>query len=307
MSFTLPPLTLPSDIISKQMSILQPAGVDAGFLNTIFPISASPGLFSNPFAGPMAEFQSLMSQFQTAEAIGNTVGLGSVVSTMTGHMSDMQTMLCNIGTNIVPTNLPMSSALAAGVTAAAPSLPGISAQDAPCVGPFIQSLGVPSLGTIMNVSLSQYSLSQIMGTVSAANPLPLLNNYTSMLTNMTSGCTQLISTATSVLSGIVSSSIENLPGVITGGLTSIESTLGSAIGGPMTSFGGSMFGAMKDQMTSGLSIAMRHMCETNFALKFQLTGLGSTMGGGFTGILPSGVQSAIANFPSNVNAGHIIP
>ncbi len=307
MSFTLPPLTLPTDVIDKQLSILKPSGVDAPFLNTVFPISNGPGLFTNPFGDALSGFKSLTSSFQAAESIGNTVGLGGVVSTMTGHMSDMVTMLSNIGTNIVPTNLPMSSALASGVTSAAASLPGISAGDAPCVGPFITGLGVPSLGTIMNISLSQYSLNQLMGNVNVASPLPLLNQFSSMTSSLTSGCTSLISTATGVLNGITSASIDNLPGVITGGLSSIESTLGSAIGGPIASFGGSMFSAIKDQMSSGLSIAMRHMCETNYAMKYMLTGAETAAGGGYTGILPSGVASAISSFPSNVNLGHIIP
>ncbi len=306
MPFTLPPLSLPTDIIQKQMNILKPSGVDAAFLAQVSPISAASGLFTNPFGDAMAQFESLTGEF-TALAGSVPVGI-PMVQQMAQYMNDMQQQLCNIGTNIVPMTIPVSDALGAGLQAAAAGLPGISAQDAPVMGSFLKSLGSPSLGTVMNVGLSQYSLNQLKGVVDAANPLPLMTQYSQHLTDLTGGATALIGQATQALTAIQAvTKPEDILNAITSGLASIESTLGSAVGGAMATFGGGMFSAIKDQMTSGLSISMRHMIETNFGMKYMLTGLGTTGAPGYTGLLPAGIQSAVANFPSNINVGHIIP
>jgi hypothetical protein len=306
-SFPLPPLTLPADVAAKQLSIQTGPGVDASFFNTILPISNGPGLFTNPFGDAISGLKTLTTQFQSLTDAASAVDALAPLNGMITNMTDMITIFSNIGTNIVPTPLPMSSALSAGVLAATATLPGISPGDAPCIGPFVQSIGVPQLGQIMNLSLSQYSLKQLCGTVDPTNPIPLLNQFSSMLTDMTHAATSFISSTTSTVQNLLTTPSVDLANALNSALTSVESTLGSAFGGPIASFGGSMFGAIKDNMTTGLSSAMRHMCETNYAMKFMITGLDSTGGGSFGGILGSGVGAAIANFPSNVNAGHIIP
>lgn len=305
--FTLPPLTLPTDIISKQLGIDLSAGVDAGFLNSIRSLSSSTGLFTNPFTSHIAGLQTVVGQLSTLEGAASAVGAGSVLSGIVSTVTEPITIFSNIATNIVPTPLAMSSTLSAAVISAGASLPGISAGDAPCMGPFLTAIGVPQLGTIMNISLSQFSLNQMCGTIDAANPLPLLNNFSSMLTNMTAGANSLLSDAQNMISNLLSLPSNALANGLSGALSTIEGSLGSSLGGPIAGFGGQIFLAIKDQMATGLANAMRHMIETNYALKFMTTGLGSTLGGGFGGILGPGVTSAIQNFPSNINVGHIIP
>jgi hypothetical protein len=307
MTFTLPPLTLPTDIISKQLSIDLPAGIDAGFFNSIRSLASGAGLFTNPFAVHIAGLQTVVSQLNTLQGAASAVGAGAVLSGITSAVTEPIQIFSNIGSNIVPTPLTMSSSLASAVTAAGASLPGISASDAPCIGPFLTNLGVPSMGTIMNVAMSQFSLNQMCGTIDPTNPLPLLANFSSMLTNMTNGAEALLSSAQSMVSNLLTLPSAELSGGLSSALTSIQSTVGSSIGGPIASFGGQTFLAIKDQMATGLANSMRHMVETNYALKFMTTGLDSTLGGGFGGILGPGVTSAIQSFPSNINAGHIIP
>lgn len=305
--FTLPPLTLPADVISKQLGIKLPAGIDAGFYNSVLAISNGSGLFNNPFDSAISGLKTLTSQFQSLTSAAASVGGSVPLTGMITHMTDMVSVFTNIGTNIVPTQLPMSSVLASAVTSAASSLPGISAGDAPCVGPFITSLGVPSLGTVMNLSLSQYKLKEICGIVDPTNPVPLLNQFSGMLTNMTSGATSFINSSTSVVNNLLSTATSGLSSALTSGLSSVESSLGSSFGSPIASFGGSMFSTIKDQMATGLASSLRHMIETNYAMKFMTTGLDSTGGGGFSGILGTGLTSTIQNFPSNINVGRIIP
>jgi hypothetical protein len=306
-AFTLPPLTLPSDIIAKQLSIDLPAGVDAGFFNSIRSLASGAGLFTNPFTSHIAGLQTVVSQLNTLQGAASAVGAGSVLSGITSAVTEPIQIFTNIGTNIVPMPLTMSSSLASAVSAAGASLPGISAGDAPVIGPFLTSLGVPSIGTIMNVSMSQFSLNQMCGTIDPANPLPLLANFSSMLTNMTNGASALLGSAQSMVTNLLSLPSPDLAGGLNSALTSIQGTIGSSIGGPIASFGGQTFLAIKDQMATGLANSMRHMVETNYALKFMTTGLDSTTGGGFGGILGPGVTSAIQSFPSNINVGHIIP
>jgi len=305
--FTLPPLSLPTDVISKQLSIMRPPGVDAGFFNNVLSISNGGGLFNNPFDGAISGLKTLTSQFESLTSAASAVGGLAPLTGMIGHMTDMVKVFTNIGTNIVPTQLPMSDALASAVTSAASSLPGISGGDAPCVGPFITSLGIPSLGTIMNISLSQYSLNELRGAIDAVNPLPLLNQFSGMLTNMTQGAEQFISNSTSVVTNLLSTPSVDLANALNSALSNVESSLGSSFGGPIASFGGSMFSAIKDQMATGLATSLRHMIETNYAMKFMTTGQDSIGGGGFGGILGTGLSDTIKNFPSNVNVGHIIP
>lgn len=307
MPFPLPPLSLPTDIIDKQLSIALPAGVDAGFFNSILSSSSGAGLFTNPFSDHIAGLNTVVSQLNSLEGAADAVGAGAVLSGITSNMTDMITIFSNIATNIVPTPLPMSATLAAAVTSASASLPGISGGDAPCIAPFIKAIGVPQLGTIMNISLSQYSLKQMCGTIDVTNPVPLLNQFSGMLTNMTAAATSFLSSSVSTVANLLTLPSIDLASGLSSALTSVESALGSAFGGPIASFGGSMFLTIKDQMATGLATSLRHMVETNFAMKFMVTGLGSTMGGSFGGILGSGVGDAIKNFPSNVNVGHIIP
>jgi len=307
MTFALPPLTLPADIIAKQAAIQTPPGVDAGFYNTILGLSDAGGLFTNPFAVHIAGLNTITSQLTSIEGVAGSVGGAADLSTIMGHVSDMTTIFSNIATNIVPTPLPMSSVLSAAVTSSCGSLPDINPNDSQCLAPFVTALGVPQLGQIMNLSLSQYSLAQLCGTVSPTNPMPLLNQFSSMLTNMTAGATSFLSSTASMVTGLLESSVEDLAGALGSGVSSIESALGSCFGSPIASFGSSMFSAIKDQMSTGLASSMRHMVETNYAMKFMITGTDSTGGGSFGGILGSGVASAITDYPSNINVGHIIP
>lgn len=307
MPFPLPPLSLPTDVIAKQLAIATPAGVDAGFFNSILSISNGGGLFTNPFSDHIAGLKTVTDQLNSLEGIASSVGAGATLSSITGHMTDMVTIFSNIATNIVPTPLPMSSVLGAAVTSASASLPGISAGDAPCIAPFIKAIGVPQLGTIMNISMSQYSLKQMCGILDPLNPVPLLNQFSGMLTNMTGAATSFLSSSASTVTNLLTVPSIDLSNALGSALSSVESTLGSAFGGPIASFGGSMFSSIKDQMATGLASSMRHMVETNYAMKFMITGQDSSMGGSFGGILGPSVGSAIASFPSNINIGHIIP
>lgn len=307
MTFALPPLTLPADIIAKQAAIQTAPGVDAGFYNTILGISDTGGLFTNPFAVHIAGLNTITSQLTTLEGAASDVGAGAALSTIMGHVSDMTTIFSNIATNIVPTPLPMSSVLASAVTSSCGSLPDINPNDAQCLAPFVTATGVPQLGQILNLAQSQYTLAQLCGTVSSTAPAPLLNQFSSMLTNMTTGATSFLSSTGSMVTGLLSTGSDELAGALGGGVSSIESALGSCFASPIASFGSSMFSAVKDQMATGLASSMRHMVETNYAMKFMITGTDSTEGGSFGGVLNSGVASAITNYPSNINVGHIIP
>jgi hypothetical protein len=145
------------------------------------------------------------------------------------------------------------------------------------------------------------------GTVNATNPLPLLSEFSSMLTNMTSAATSFVSSVMSIITNLLQTAAANLASALTSALTSVEGFMGSAFGSPIASFGSSIFSTVKDQMATGLGVSMRQMVETNYAMKFMITGAGSTMGGSFGGILSGGVASAISLHPSAVNIGNIIP
>jgi hypothetical protein len=308
-SFVLPPLTLPPDIIAKQLSIDLPAGIDANFFNGIRGLASgsATGLFTNPLASQISDLQGVVSDLNTLQGAAGAVGAGATLNGIISSVTEPIQIFTNMGTNIVPTQLTMSSTLSAAVQSAGASLPGIGAGDAPTLGPFLTALGIPSMGTVMNISLSQFSLNQMCGTIDPTNPLPLLNNFSSMLTNMTNGANALLSNAQSVVSNLLTLPSNELASGLSSALTNIQGNIASSIGGPIASFGGDMFLAIKDQMATGLANSMRYMIETNYALKFMTTGEGSTEGGGFGGILGPGISTIIANNPSNINTGHIIP
>ena len=307
MAFPLPPLTLPADIMAKQQLIQKGAGIDAAFMNQIRSISSGAGLYTNPFNDALGGLSDITGQIQALTGAASAVGGLGPLNAIGACVTEMTTVFSNIATNIVPTPLPMSDTLGKAVESAASSMPGVNPNDKACLGPFLKATGVPQLGQILSLSTSQYVLNTQCGTVDPTNPMPLLNNFSSMLTDMTAGATSFVSSTMSTVTNLFSVRPDDLLDALNSAQSSVEGMLGSSFGSPIASFGGDMFSTIKDQMATGLGISMRQMVETNYCSKFMITGLGSLSGGSFGGILGPGVGDAIKNYPSNINLGHIIP
>lgn len=307
MAFALPPLTLPPDIIAKQDLIQKGPGIDAAFFTQILSISNGAGLYTNPFNDALGGLSTITDQVQALAGPASAVGASAPLDAIGACIKEMTTVFSNIATNIVPTPLPMGPVLSAAVESASGSIPGVNPNDAACLAPFTKAIGVPQLGQILSISTSQYVLNTQCGTVDPANPMPMLNHFSSMLTDMTAGATAFVGSVSSTVTNLFSVPSIDLADAINSAKTSVEGVMGSSFGAPIAGFGAKMFSTVKDQMATGLATSMRQMVETNYASKFMITGLGSSAGGSFGGILGGGVGDAIKNHPSNINLGNIIP
>lgn len=305
--FTLPPATLPLDIIAKQNAIQGLVSPDAGFMKSMLNLAPASNMFNNPLGDAVSSLKTAISGLEALQSVADIApGGGALLSQITGLVTSSVQMFQNFGTNIVPVSLtmpePLNGAVMSGATALA------SGTDKDTMGAFASAMGLPSLGTVMTLSAAEYTTNTLAGVVDAANPLPMFSKFSSMLGGMTSGATGLISTANGIISGLTGlTDPDEILSVLTGGVSSIGQSMVSGFAGPLSSFTNSMFGTIKNQMAIGIGTSFRQMIETNYALKFMSTGQGSSSGGGYGGFLSGALGSAITNFPSPLNIGHIIP
>src|SRR5476651_123732 len=329
MSFTVPniiPFTLPAipppSVLSATLTGLVPPVPDAAFLNKVLDISSTDfvqktdGLFTNPLFDHMkvvdqaiSSLSPLTSLASAADALpGAPGGASTALTTVVSHMKDLTTMFSNMATNIVPVQLPMNPLIKSAVGSMS-SIGSQSAEAMKSVTPFVQNLGIPSMGTVLNQANSEFSLNQLRGQVDATNPAPLLGHYSAMLSSMASTAMNFLKTVESAIANVITSAVTAFHSAITGLLSTVESSI-TAFAAPIASFGSEMFNSIKTQMATGLSTMLRHMTEVNPTLAFNITGMIPTIPGatnlpsiptklgGFSGLATGTLASTLSQFPS---------
>jgi hypothetical protein len=311
-AFTLPSLPDPAAVSSTIKGLVPPVP-DAAFLNNVLALSNSPitdvtsGLFTNPLFAHMqfvdqaiSSLKPLTSLASAADALpGAPGGASSALATVTSHMTDLTTMFSNMATNIVPVQLDMNPLIKSAVGSMS-SIGSQSAEAMKSVTPFIQKLGIPSMGSVLNQASSEFGLNQLKGTVDAANPLPLLAHYSTMLSSMAQTAQDFLKTVTSAITSVISSAVTEFASAITSLKTSVESGI-TAFAAPIANFGSEMFNSVKDQMAAGTATLLRHMTEVNPSLAFNITGaINGTPAvlGGFQGMVTGNFASMLTKFPS---------
>jgi hypothetical protein len=324
MSFTVPtitpPFTLPSlppsSVITSTLTGLTPPTPDANFLNSILGQAGAgsndlsqvtDGLFTNPLFPHMqlvdqaiSSLQPLSSLASAADALpGAPGGAATALTTVISHMKDLTTMFSNMATNIVPVNLTMNPLISSAIGSMT-TIGSQSAEAMKSVTPFIQNMGIPSMGTVLNQSFSEFNLNQLAGTVNAANPAPLLNHYATMLSSMASTAQNFLSGVASAISNVISSAVTGFQSAITGLLSIVESSI-TSFAAPIASFGSNMFDSVKNQMATGLATMVRHMTEVNPTFAFSITGsIGGIAPqlGSFPGMVTPNFASIMTSNPS---------
>jgi hypothetical protein len=315
MSFSVPnivPFTLPSvppaSVITSTLNGLTPPVPDAAFLNNVLSIantSSTPkvtdGLFTNPLFSHMQVVDSAISSLKPLTSLASAAdalpgapgGAVTALTTVISHMKDLTTMFSNMATNIVPVQLPMNPLISSAIGSMS-SIGTQSAEAMKVVPSFIQNMGVPSMGTVLNQASSEFSLNQLCGTVNPANPSPMLGHYSTMLSSMASTAMNFLKTVEGGISSVLTSVVNGFHSAITGLLSSVEGAI-TSFAAPIASFGSEMFSSIKNQMATGTATLLRHMSETNPTLGFNLTGavngVSSTLGG-LSGSIGANVSSA---------------
>jgi hypothetical protein len=316
MSFSVPnivPFTLPSlpptSVITSTLNGLTPPIPDAAFLNTVLgianssstPIQKTDGLFTNPLFDHMQVVDSAISSLKPLTSLASAAdalkgapgGALTALTTVISHMKDLTTMFSNMATNIVPVQLPMNPLIASAIGSMS-SIGSQTAEAMKVVPTFVQNLGVPSMGTVLNQASSEFSLNQLCGTVDPTNPSPMLGHYSTMLSSMASTAMNFLKTVEGAISNVITSAVTAFHSAITGLLSTVEGAI-TSFAAPIASFGSEMFNSIKNQMATGTATLLRHMSETNPTLAFNLTGATSSVSstlGGLSGSIGANVSSA---------------
>jgi hypothetical protein len=323
MSFSVPnivPFTLPAippaSVITSTLNGLTPPVPDAAFLNNVLsiantsstPIKVTDGLFTNPLFSHMqvvdsaiASLKPLSTLASAADALpGAPGGAVTALTTVISHMKDLTTMFSNMATNIVPVQLTMNPLISSAI-GSMPSIGNQSAEAMKVVPSFIQNMGVPSMGTVLNQASSEFSLNQLCGTVDPTNPSPMLGNYSTMLSSMASTAMNFLKTVEGGISSVLTSVVDGFHSAITGLLSTVEGAI-TSFAAPIASFGSSMFNSIKNQMATGTATLLRHMSETNPTLAFNLTGSTTNASSALSSLTGSSVASATSSATSSVSS-----